>query len=76
MSGSGPNTRLDQPSLSSASASLPGSLETILRAQGQTPKKGNGKGRGLVKGQLQSREQGTEIRPACVPVYVCERLRG
>lgn len=71
--------RMDWPSLSSASASLPSSLETILRAQGQTPKKENGRGKGWSKDrQLQTREQGIEIRPECVYVRECmyEGLRG
>lgn len=70
MSGSGPNTRMDQPSLSSAS--LPGSLGTILRAQGQTTKKGNGRGRGW---SLTALSQGTEHWDwTCM--YMGERLRG
>lgn len=67
MSGSGPNIGTDQPSL--GSASLPGSLGTILIAQGQTPTKGSGNRRGW-SNDCSKPGNGT-LRLELVRVYVC-----
>ena len=50
MSSSGPNIGMDQPSVDSAS------LPSSLGAQGQTPKRGNGRGGA---GQMTALSQGT-----------------
>lgn len=73
MSVSGRNMRMDRPSLNSASASLPRSLETILRAQGQTPKKENGRGKGWSK---DSSKPGNRALRLDRSVCMCEGLRG